>query len=113
MTLRQEIEGELEFLAGKKRILQVMFAEAFRSVRREDFLFRCAELVIPKEHNDKQLTPSEMVSEFFTGFVPLIAFAALKDKWCAYFGHSKDAVTKDFMDAFVESHLRSGAMHRQ
>jgi AcrR family transcriptional regulator len=107
IALRNEVESELEFLAGKKRILSVMFSEALRSNQRDDFLFRCAEIVIPKEHGKTQLTQSQMVREFFTGFIPMIAFAALKDKWCAYFGHPKDQVTKDFMDAFVESHLRA------
>jgi AcrR family transcriptional regulator len=105
-TLRQELKSELEFMAGKKRILSVMFSEALRSNHRNDFLFRCAEIVIHKEHGEIEMTPSEMVYEFFTGFVPMIAFTALKDKWCAYFGHAEDQVTKHFMDAFVESHFR-------
>lgn len=114
-----EIQKEVEYLAGRKQILSLMLAEALRSNRHETFLFRCAELVIQNEHPEEllpkesgtgsSLPRSRMVHEFFTGFIPLVAFVALRDKWCSYFGYDPDQITAEFVEAFVNSHLKSQA----
>lgn len=118
--LTRAIEEELEFLTSRKRMLSVMLVEALRSKQRDRFLFRCAELVILKEHQGKLVTSgdqktlprSEMVYEFFTGFLPLMAFVALREKWCDHFGGTPDEVTRDFVEAFSRTHLRSRAKAR-
>ncbi|MEW6264507.1 MAG: TetR/AcrR family transcriptional regulator [Thermodesulfobacteriota bacterium] len=117
MALKRKIQDEVEFLAERSRILSVMLAEALRSNQRDDFLFRCAEMVIQREHGrepvrkvsgvPKRPARRHMVHEFFTGFVPLVAFVALRDKWCQYFNYSPKQVTGDFIEAFAESHLAS------
>jgi hypothetical protein len=48
-----------------------------------------------------------MVHEFFTGFIPLVLFVALRDRWCDYFGYAPEQVTGDFIEAFARSHLAS------
>jgi hypothetical protein len=48
-----------------------------------------------------------LVHEFFTGFIPMVMFVALRDRWCGYFGHAHDQVTDDFIEAFARSHLDS------
>jgi AcrR family transcriptional regulator len=116
-VLRRKLQEEIEFLAGRKRILSVMLAEALRSNQRDDFLFRCAELVIQKEHGRefvrkgsgtrRQPARPQMVHEFFTGFLPLVAFVVLRDKWCAYFDYDPNQIMDDFIDAFARSHLAS------
>jgi AcrR family transcriptional regulator len=114
---RRQIREEIEFLAERRRILSVLWAEALRANQRDDFFFRCADLVIRSEHGKepvrkgsgaaRQAARLHMVHEFFTGFVPLVAFVVLRDKWCEYFGYAPHDVTDDFVDAFARSHLAS------
>lgn len=115
-SLRKELKTEVEFLLGRNRILSIMVAEALKSTQRDDLLFRCAELVIQGEHGTEFVgkgregqRPAQlrMVHEFFTGFIPLVLFVALRDRWCAYFGYAPDRVTDDFIEAFARSHLAS------
>lgn len=116
-SLRKELEREVDFLLGRKRILSVMVAEALKSNPRDDLLFRCAELVMQSEHGREfveqgrgaQKRPAQLrlVHEFFTGFIPLVLFVALRDKWCRHFGFAPDQVTDDFIEAFARSHLDS------
>ncbi len=116
-SLRQGIQDEVEFLAGRKRILSVMLTEAFRSSQRDEFLFRCAELAIQREHagevadkgtdRRKTLSKAQLLHEFFTGFMPLVAFVALRDKWCKHYDCAPEQVTADFIDAFAGTHVRS------
>ena len=118
--LTRAVEEEVEFLASRRRMLSVMLAEALRSKKRDHFLFRCAELVILKEHSGelvssgakKTLPRYEMVYEFFTGFLPLLGFVALREKWCEHFGGTPEEVTRDFIEAFSRTHLRSQAKRR-
>ena len=116
-SLRQALKDEIEFLLARKRVLAVMLAEALKSSQRDDLLFRCAELVMQAEHGgeltregrDTRKSPAQLrlVHEFFTGFIPLVMFVALRDRWCGYFGHAPDQVTNDFVEAFAQSHLAS------
>lgn len=48
-----------------------------------------------------------LVHEFFTGFIPIVAFVALQDKWSEYFKCDSDKVLEYFMDSFEKSHLAS------
>lgn len=116
-TVRQALKGEIDFLLGRKRVLAVMLSEALKSSQRDDLLFRCAELVMQAEHGGEltregraarnRQAQLRLVHEFFTGFIPMVMFVALRDRWCGYFGHSPDQVTSDFVESFARSHLAS------
>jgi AcrR family transcriptional regulator len=120
--LLEKVQKEVGFLVGRQQILSLMLAEALRSNRHDDFLFRCAELIIEKEHGGpalaratggrRRLPRSQMVHEFFTGFLPLVAFVALRDRWCAYFDYEPEQVTKEFVEAFARTHLDSQTKRR-
>lgn len=114
-----EIRDELEFLRERRRILAVLLAEALRGEDRDNYLFRCATLALEHEHgapaggergSRPRLGPGEQrrqVHEFFTGFVPLIAFVTLGDRWCDFVGGDRTWLVDDFLDAFARSHLAS------
>ncbi len=104
------IRQELALLAQRKRILAVMLMESLKSGARSEVLFRCAELVIEREtRGQPRVRGRELrrrrVYEFFTGFLPLVAFAALRDRYCEYFGCDADEAVDHFVDAFTRSHL--------
>lgn len=113
---RQKIEAELEYCRQRKRIIAVMLMEALKADGNADFLFKCAEMVIRHEEggrdgtvlpeNEKETHLRHLVREFFTGFVPIIAFVALREKWCDYFGCPHEKIVDYFLDEFTQSHLR-------
>ncbi len=115
-AIKAKIREEVEQLADRKRILSVMLMEALRSDDRDDILFQCAELVMRHEEQRQPSRPKRRskaamqrhrVHEFFTGFMPLLAFVTLRDKWCDHFGCDPTTLQDDFLDAFTRSHLAS------
>ena len=121
-ALKREIAGEVGFLAGRKRILSLMLAEALRSGAWEDVLFRCAQSAFRRGHGAgvaaiaparRKRDQAVLVHDFFTGFIPLLAFVTLGDKWCEYFGANAATMQQDFVDAFAETHLASQSAHRR
>jgi AcrR family transcriptional regulator len=108
------IRQELELLARRKRILAVMLMESLKSGARSEILFRCAELVIEREtRGQPRVRGRELrrrrVDEFFTGFLPLVAFVALRDRYCEYFGCNAEETVDHFVEAFTRSHLAGHA----
>jgi AcrR family transcriptional regulator len=119
--IKEKITNELKFLLSKKKILTVMFMEALRDSEVNTALFECSKIVIDHEFHG-QLHELENIDgtkrdlfyihEFFTGFVPLITFIVMGDKWCTFFDCNKDSFFENFMDAFNRSHLTSHTLKR-
>lgn len=117
--LQQKIKAEIEYCKKQKRIITVMLMEALKKDGNSDFLFKCSELVIQQEldgikkkiqkldKEDLELQKRYLVHEFFTGFIPIVAFVALQDKWSEYFGCDKDKALEYFLDSFTQTHLKS------
>lgn len=116
VSIRDKIRQEIAFLEKKKRILSVMLMEAFKNEDREDFLLKCAEMSIKQE--DEYFTGSRLhkfsgsaseqeylVFEFFTGFIPVITFVAMKDKWTRHYNCDGDELLELFLDSFEKAHL--------
>jgi TetR/AcrR family transcriptional regulator len=115
-TLRQELRRELDGLRPRRRILSLMLAEALRPERRDQNLYRCFALSVAREHDAPRLTSLRdartararfWVHEFFTGFIPMVAFIVLRDSFAAFVGLDADRLTELFLDAFERSHLAS------
>jgi TetR/AcrR family transcriptional regulator len=118
-----EIREEVAFLHDRRRIVALLLAEALRGEDRDNYLFRCAALTLEHEHGGpaapagrrarrRRLDPAEQrrqVHELFTGFVPLIAFVTLGERWCDFVGGDRTRLVDDFLDAFARSHLASHA----
>ena len=99
------LKREVSFLEKRKNILAVMLMEALKAEDQEMALFRCAER-ITSGHGEKR-TKLELFFEFFTGFIPLIAFVTLRDKWCEYFDSNADDALRYFVKSFVASHVET------
>jgi TetR/AcrR family transcriptional regulator len=119
IMFQKKIERELAFLAGRKRIISVMLMEALKGSNADNFLFRCAETVIQhhiqspsgvRETNQEAERQKLWVSEFFTGFLPLIGFAVFSDKWCKYFRCDSNKASRYFLEAFARNHLDSQSL---
>lgn len=51
---------------------------------------------------------ADIVFEFFTGFILLIAFVALKGEFCDHSGNGEKEALDHFVSAFVASHIKAG-----
>jgi AcrR family transcriptional regulator len=116
IDLKEKMRHELAFLEPKKKILSVMLMEAFKEKDKDNFLFKCAEIHMSHEGEylkkiralkmSRSTSEQEyLVYEFFTGFIPVIAFMALKDKWCRYYDCNGEELVRLFLDSFEKTHL--------
>lgn len=116
--LQKKIKAEIEYCRQRKEIISVMMMEALKADGNADFLFQCAEMVIQQEMDGIRkkmqgadpLNPEDrvryLVYEFFTGFVPIISFVSLQEKWCEYFDCDKEKALDYFIESFTQTHLK-------
>ena len=112
-SLRQTLAEEIQLLQARRGILSVVLMEALQGKTSALPLFDCADLVIageasegePTERGSSALATRHRAFEFFTGFLPLVAFVALGDKWSRHEACSRDQALEYFLDAFERSHL--------
>jgi len=102
--VRTVMKGELSFLEKRKDIFAVMLMESFKSHDPDTSLFQCIQVAMRSILNTRQ-SSARLVHEFFTGFIPLLAFVVLKDRWCDYFGYDKEEVVEQFVESFMATHV--------
>jgi len=106
----EEIFAEIKAMEKWKKIISVMLMESLKDKNEDSFLFDCAAMVynrhlgIEMADNDPEIK-KQMVYEFFTGFIPIISFISLQDKWCKHFNYPLGELRNDFFDAFRKTHL--------
>ena len=93
--------------------------ESLKSRNSGDFLLKCAEKVIINEYEGgiagiNKLSKTEkqkyFIHEFFTGFMPIVAFVLFRKKYCDYLGCDDKALLKNFLESFGKTHLSPGKM---
>jgi AcrR family transcriptional regulator len=104
--VKRAMREEIAFLERRKAIFAVMLMESFKSEDPDVSLFRCVELAL-ESSSGKPDSPGRLVHEFFTGFIPLLAFVVLKDKWCDYFHCDREHALEQFIESFIASHVRT------
>ena len=118
-AIERKVRSEIEYCMKRKKIISVMLMESLKNDNKTNFLFQCAEIVIQDEldgikkkmgtaRSDIQEERLRMlIHEFFTGFIPIVSFVALQEKWCDYFDCDKIKALDYFLDAFAKTHLIS------
>jgi AcrR family transcriptional regulator len=104
---REALKEEMSFLNGRRKIISVMLLEALKTGEQETSLFRCADLVMSDHAHEAPKTKFDLVHEFFTGFIPLVAFVALQEKFCDYFHCDEKEALDLFVDSFMASHVNT------
>lgn len=116
--LQRKIKAEIEFCRQRKKIILVMMMEALKVDGDADFLFKCAQMVIQQEMDGirKKTRKADPLSskdraryllhEFFTGFIPIISFVSLQEKWCEYFDCDKNKALDYFIESFAQTHIK-------
>lgn len=114
----EHIKEEIIFLSKRKKILSVMMMEALKGDEKDNYFFKCAESVfrhelkgtINQSGGGDEASPEhqrDLVYEFFTGFVPIIAFVVFNEKWCDYFKCDSGKAMEYFLESFQNTHLAS------
>ncbi len=115
-SIKEAIAEEIRLMEPRKRVLSVILMESLKNGDKNNFLFTLADMSMMKEMGPKAtafaaLADEEQmkirVHEFFTGFLPLVMFMLLRDKWSSFYRYDKDSLLREFLDAFERTHLDS------
>jgi AcrR family transcriptional regulator len=114
----QKIAAIISLLEKKKKILNIMLMESLKNdTSGQNSLFQCADTIISRNvdemmkkfetvHGEEIGRAELMMHEFFTGFLPIVFFALLKDKWAEFFKCDKKDIVAIFTKIFIKSHIR-------
>lgn len=120
MKIFQDIMG---FLEEKKDILRIILSESLKSNNDAPVLFKVMEMQFDSEMSTmidefktKGLYVDDhmgkmMVTEFFTGLMPLINYVVYADKWSRYFKTDPEDLKKWFMEAYKDTHVAHHKRH--
>ena len=109
-------EREYEsYLEANSDLLKVLFMESLKDDNDETPLFRLVDLGgndqngrVEKINSDTAMSEEEMqqvmVTEFFTGVLPFVAYIIFKDKWCNHFKVPQEKLKKLFDRAMQDTH---------
>ena len=106
-------------ISRKKRIISVMLMESLKSSNPAPHLFKVADYFIGgevetleqlfKHKLHKKVTDSDrklmLVTEFFTGILPVINYVVYSDQCQQHFGMSESELRKYFLEAFKMTHV--------
>lgn len=107
----------LPFLEEKRDILRIIVAESLKSSDDDPILFKVMELRFSDEIEntiqklrDKGFQIDEqigqmLVTEFFTGLMPVINFVIYADKWAKHFNVDPEDLKKWFITAYEDTHV--------
>ena len=113
---KQLFEAEYEsYLASNAPLLKIIFMESLKEGSEVPPLFRLVDL--ERNGQDARITAirengavsdtdmrQTMVTEFFTGVVPFVAYVMFREKWCQHFNISEDELQTCFSNAMQETH---------
>jgi AcrR family transcriptional regulator len=116
--LREFFASYLKFWESKKNILRIMMMESLKESRAENEpLFKVMDFLMKQEEDRIKAILKErgfrmdydrmeaLVSDFFTGLLPLFNFVLYKDEWMAHYGIGEEELLEKFTNVFMITHL--------
>lgn len=108
----KHIGDEIAFMDQHRHIVTSLLMESLKEGG-AGHLFKVAERImihhlpnpIPANEVGSERHQARMIFEFFTGFLPLVMFIALRHQWCRHYGSSEEEVLQQFEEAFTRTHL--------
>ena len=109
----------VDLVFQKKKIIKIMYMESLKKSSKRPYLFKIADYIMGSEvetllklfkdsgrdmegkFNRNQM----MVTEFFTGFIPVINYVIFSDEWCRSFDMTIDELKKWFYFSFKMTHV--------
>jgi len=119
INIDKKIALELDFLQENKNTLSLLMMESLKTERETNLLIEIASKVIeqdlsdrdfptkPKNAKERSKHTEALVHEFFTGIMPMMAFATLGDPFAKQLNIDPANCRKLFVKAFHNSHFNS------
>lgn len=116
---RQIFERFMGFALKHRRLIKIALAESMKANSRHSLLLRMGDQIIDTEiENIRKAYESKgcvfpytkrdlVVTEFFTGVMPIFNFAAFFDEWMVFYNMSEAELKEYFLEAFKSTHLAS------
>ncbi|MFA6112301.1 MAG: helix-turn-helix domain-containing protein [Candidatus Latescibacterota bacterium] len=98
-----------DFIDQRKDLVRIVLMESLKSSAADPPLFRLARaLMEPPGTASNKRTAEEslhMVTEFFTGIIPIVLFMVFHERWAHSFGVDDHAIHQQFVAAFEQTHI--------
>jgi TetR/AcrR family transcriptional regulator len=116
---RPLFDAYMDFMSRKRKIIKVAIGESVKASSQLSMVMKVGSLLINAEvesirkvYESKGLHfPANkqelLVTEFFTGFMPLISFALYADEWEKIYNISEKDFREQFYQSFKKTHLAS------
>lgn len=108
----------IAYLETRKDVLRIMLAESLKSSEEKPEILHMMEVLIEREieptlkaMREKGFNVAEeksqlMVTEFFTGVMPVVNYIVFKDTWSKHFGIKQDTLKELFFNSYRATHIQ-------
>jgi len=115
--VRAFFKSYLGFWDSKKNILRIMMMESLKESAPDEPLFKIMDMLMKQEEEKiKAMLRKQglhigydrmegLVSDFFTGLMPIFSFVLYKDEWAAHYGITETELIDKFTNVFLITHL--------
>lgn len=111
-VFKKALDKTLEFLEQRRDVLNIVFMQALKTHGRSNPLFRYLDSSIQKPlrrlvGRDSKVPRDETalsIQNLYMGFVPLLCFVLLNEKWCKYYGIEEQEARSHFLDRFYHEY---------
>jgi hypothetical protein len=115
--LRDLFRANLCYWKSKEHILRIMMMESLKESNEDEPLFRIMDVLLKQEEEHiKTILRKKgfatdydrmegLISDFFTGLMPLFTFVLYREEWMAHYGITEEELTEKFVDVFMITHL--------
>lgn len=114
---RELFDAYINFIVEKRKIIKVAITESAKSSSNLSIVMKVGNLIIDAEienirkaYEAKGLSfPVDkqelLITEFFTGLMPLFGYALYKDEWESFYNISEEELREKFYQSFKKTHL--------
>lgn len=106
----------IDFIIKKKNIIKIAIAESTKTSSTFSVVIKLGDLLVNAEIQglqklcqDKGIyfssNQENLVTEFFTGIMPLFSYALYKDEWKSFYKISEEELCENFYKAFKKTHI--------
>ena len=116
-SCRQLFDAYLSFIIEKRKIIKIAVVESSKSSSKNIIVMKIGNLIIDaeienvrKEFKAKGFYFPEdqqelLITEFFTGLMPLLGYALYMDEWMDFYNIGEEELREKFYNSFKKTHL--------
>lgn len=102
----------VDFFEKNRNVLKIIMMESFKAKTDHPDIFKFFEVLfydqvkkMAKSGLPYKIDNTQMIYEFFTGFMPMINFIILHDQWARHFKMDEQDLKADFVRSFIKTHI--------